>query len=209
MRRARPAAAAVPAAVPAAALALALAAACTSAPAVVCPGTTVALLGLSSAVVVNGATTQAVPRVPAGDPAVAAIDPVPGVPDCPLSLQAPPRFPPTLEPIAATLAFDDSSQVAALCRTGKEVLYGTRAGTRYTVEASTTGALLSECAASCTAILRAVVVGDVGVDGSGAATGFTGGLFEVLSPEGAGSCGTCFADPPGACAARYALEATR
>jgi hypothetical protein len=182
------------------ALGLALLAACSSGSEEVCPGAAVAALSFGS-----GA------RVAAGDAALAGLDLAATVPDCPFptpsGTQAPPAFPSSLPSFRATLAFDDFSQVAALCRPAKAVLYGGRAGTRYTVEGSTTGAVLDACAPSCSAILRAVVVGDVTLDGTGAATAFDGALTEIVTPVDGSGCGTCFPDPAG-CAARYLLHGT-
>ncbi len=187
MARAHPAAPAALAALGAAALE-----ACSSAPAVECPGTALAQLSFAAA------------RAAAGDAGVAPLDPVPDLPDCGASVGA---FPAALGGFQATLAYDAGSGVAALCRQPpNEVLYGTRAGTRFSLDATTDGAVLAGCAAACNAVLSAVVVGDATLDPGGAVTAFDGALFEVFTPVAASECGSCFAAPPGACVARYVLH---
>ncbi len=186
MRRARPAALA-------AAVGAAVLSACSSPPAFECPGTALALLGFASP-----------PRLPAGDARLAGLDPVPDVPDCTGGVGA---FPDPLAAFQATLAYDPASQVAAFCRVqGNAVLYGTLGGTRFHADARTDGAVLTACAATCTAILSTTVEGDVTEAPGGAVTAFDGALVEVLTPVAPADCGTCFATPPGACAARYLLH---
>lgn len=184
-----------------AALALALsglsALACSSHETPSCPGNTVATFTFEGSL------------VHAGDPLVAALDPVPTLPDCtpdPSDASAPIKYPQVLPPFDAKLAADPATNAAALCRSTGVVYSGEHTGTsRYAVEADADPAV--PCASSvCSATLRVIVVGDVQVDAGGAPQSFNGILVEVLS-EDLGSCAGCLPPVPGAlaCAARYAL----
>ncbi len=191
-----------------AALALAasglLALACVTREDAVCPGDTVAVFHLKG------------PLVAAGDPLVAGLDPVPGLPDCtpdPLDPVAAIRYPHLLPPFDAKLAVDPATAAAALCRSNGVVYTGERTGaSHYEVEVDASPA--APCPNSaCAAALRVIVAGDVAVDAGGAPAGFQGILAEVLTQQ-AGACDGCLppvpnASPPAlACAARYALTGT-
>ncbi len=178
--------------------------ACTTADSPSCPGDLVAVFHLKG------------PIVYAGDPAIAALDPVPAFPDCtpdPFDTAAAIRYPHLLPPFDAKLAADASTPAAALCRSNGIVYSGERTGTsRYSVEADADPA--APCVNSlCAAALRVVVAGDVFVDPGGAPQAFRGILVEVLTEE-RGACDACLpsvpdANPPvRACAARYALTGT-
>ena len=188
-----------------AALALALfglsALACSSHETPSCPGNTVATFTFEGSL------------VHAGDPLVAALDPVPTLPDCtpdPSDATAPIKYPQVLPPFDAKLAADPATNAAALCRSTGVVYSGEHTGTsRYAVEADADPAV--PCTNSvCSATLRVIVIGDVAVDAGGTAQSFTGILVEALS-EDRGSCAGCLPPVPGAnppalaCAARYAL----
>ena len=188
-----------------AALALALfglsALACSSHETPSCPGNTVATFTFEGSL------------VHAGDPLVAALDPVPTLPDCtpdPSDATAPIKYPQVLPPFDAKLAADPATNAAALCRSTGVVYSGEHTGTsRYAVEADADPAV--PCTNSvCSATLRVIVIGDVAVNAGGAAQSFQGILVEALS-EDRGSCAGCLPPVPGAnppalaCAARYAL----
>lgn len=176
------------------ALALALAASaasCGEADETICPGEVVASFAFSGE------------KVPAGDPGLGGLDPVPAVPDCPDAVgyvddpeNADLRF-------QATLAGDPTTQAAALCRPNGVVLYGQRSGSRYAVETATEGAVLDGCSATCSAALRLHVVGDVLGAGTSEVS-FAGILVEVLTFV-AGDCGTCLTEAAPSCAGRYTL----
>lgn len=172
------------------ALALALVAACADESDVDCPGEPVATFHFTGT------------KVDAGDPSIAALDPVPATPECGETFgydEAP------LEPFYATLTADLASSAAALCRTRGPVLIGPRTGDRYLLETSTDGAVLGEeCAPTCSAELRLLVAGDV-VRVDGEAASFSGVLVEVMSKAAGSECGACTLP----CAARYALQGTR
>ena len=169
-----------------------------------CPGATVAVFLLKG------------PLVSQGDPDVAAVDPVPSLPDCtpdPFDSAAPLRYPHLLPPFEAKLATDAATSAASLCRSNGTIYFGERTGaTHYTMEADASPA--APCASSaCAVTLRVIVVGDVSVDAGGAPRGFDGILVEALAAE-AGACDTCLPPVPGttppqlACAARYKLTGT-
>lgn len=165
-----------------------------------CPGVPVATFQLQGSL------------VRAGDPSVAARDPVPSLPDCtpdPGNLAAPIRYP-SLLAFDATLSADPAGTDAALCRSNGIVYPGTRTGaSSYSVSAQADSAVL--CDAACAATLRVVVAGDVALDAAGRPTGFQGILVEVLTAS-RGACDGCLPPAPGpdplACAARYALAGT-
>lgn len=140
-------------------------------------------------------------RVVAGDPVLVGLDPIPAVPDC---VPAPPDFPvpEELPPFRATLEADADTEAAALCRPGREILFGQRSGTRYVVEARTGGAVLPP---TCSAALRLVVAGDLLPATETTPASFQGVLVEVLSWVD-GDCGPFLPEPLRACAARYALQ---
>jgi hypothetical protein len=139
--------------------------------------------------------------VGAGDAAIAGLEPpsTSGTPDCPAAW-----FPAQLAGFEGTLAADPASPAAALCRTPGTVLYGPRTGDRFALETTTDGAVLGEqCAPTCSARLRLLVVGDV-LRAGGEAVSFAGVLVEVMSAAAGGDCGACTLP----CAARYALVGT-
>jgi hypothetical protein len=96
-----------------------------------------------------------------------------------------------------TLATDGTGASGALCRAGAPILFGTRAGPRWTVEEATDGAVLGACGPTCAARSRVVIAGDLAPDPTPV---FTGALVEQLTPA-AGNCGGCVLP----CAARYQL----
>jgi hypothetical protein len=190
------------------ALAAGLAAAGCSAPEPTpCPGDAVASFRFKGPLVLA--------RDLAGDPDLAGLDPVPGLPDCtpdPLDLEAPILYPHLLAPFEATLAADPDTDVAALCKANGWVLTGTRLPPlSFSVEATAEGGVL--CDSACAAALRLVVTGDLVPDPGGGPATFRGVLVEVLTRL-AGSCDACLPAVPGtdpaerACAARYALSGT-
>ncbi len=136
------------------------------------------------------------------DPALAGIDPVPDVPDCPALV----GYPATVPGFTATLSTDAS--VAALCRATGIVLYGQHTGNHYSVAGSTDGAVLDACGAGCAATLGMFVVGDVALLSDGSPASFQGLLVEELMQDAGSDCGTCLPAPWQACAARYPLYAT-
>lgn len=160
----------------------------------ICPGEAVASFTFSGE------------KVPAGDPGLGGLDPVPALPDCPDAVGY--VDDPGSEDLRfqATLAGDPATQAAALCRPNGVVLYGQRSGPRCAVETGTEGAVLNECSATCSAALRLYVVGDVLIGGGGEVS-FDGILVEVLTFV-AGDCGTCLTGAAPSCAARYTLTGT-
>jgi hypothetical protein len=192
---------------PAAALALAAAAAlaaCDGEKTETCPGEPVAALAFAGA------------RVPAGDPALAGLDPAPAVADCAPAavgdpcLAAEPPACDVLPGFPATLS-DAGAQAAALCRPNGVVLLGPWTGSRVVVEAGTRGAVLGVCSATCTASLRLVIAGDVAGEPPDPVT-FHGALVEILTRTG-GDCDACLPEVPGepgvrACAVRYVVDGT-
>lgn len=169
----------------AAALALAVLAGCPSRPDPICPGAPLADLAFSGALVA------------AGTPALAGLDPVPDLPDC----AAAAGFPAALS-FAGTLTSEPSG-AGALCRPSGEVMGGSRSADRWTVFVDTTGAVLGDCAPTCAARSRTLVIGDV-TPSAAVASGFNGALVEHLLPD-TGDCGPCTLP----CAARYALSGVR
>lgn len=140
-------------------------------------------------------------RVARGDPAVAAIDPVPDAADC----AEPLAYPSELVPFDGTLSAEPANPAGALCLARGPVLLGERSGDHYVVETGSAGAVLGkECADTCSAALRLVVAGDV-VRVDGAPASFSGVLVEVMSALAEGTCGACSLP----CAARYLVAGTR
>jgi len=165
-----------------------------------CPGNTVAVFHLKGPIAYQGD--------------LAALDPVPDLPDCTPSpfVSSGPAYP-HLVAFDAKLAADPVTGAAALCRSNGIVYSGARTGgTLYTVEADA-GPAAPCLNSACAATLRVIVNGTVSVDGGGAPQGFDGILVEALTEE-AGACGGCLppvpdASPPAlACAARYQLTGT-
>jgi hypothetical protein len=111
-------------------------------------------------------------------------------------------------PIAfrGTLSSDAQTLGAAFC-SGRALaanLFGQRSGDAVLVEASTTGAVLGGCGASCATDLTVVLRGTVTRDAAGAASGFDGEYVERMERI-AGDCGAC----PLPCDARYDVTGTR
>jgi hypothetical protein len=181
--------------------------ACASSDTGQCPGATVAVFRLKGPIVYKG------------DPEIAGLDPVPGLPDCtpdPFDSDAPIRYPHLLPPFDAKLAADPVTTAAALCRSNGIVYSGERSGaSHYAVEADAGPA--APCTNStnslCAATMRVIMAGDVVLDPGGVPQGFEGILVEVLTQE-AGACDACLPPVPDAvppvlaCAARYALTGT-
>lgn len=170
-------------------LALALAsalAACGGSDAQTCPGTAVATFLFTGT------------RVSKGDAALAGLDPDSDAPDCPAELAYPEGI-----AFSGTLAADPGSGAAALCKERGVVLFGQRSGARFVVELGTAGAVLGGCAASCSALMRLTVAGDVAGSPEGGPTEFEGALVETLSAADGADCGACTPALP--CEARYAL----
>lgn len=145
------------------------------------------------------------------DPAGLALDPFPEVANCGDELDYPPTLP---RPVQGTLSADAATGAAALCRSDGSVMFGQRSGARFVVETETTGAILGACSPSCAAAMRLVIAGDVLFDEAGAPRAFEGLLVEELRKVD-GECGSCLLPVEGsvpprlACAARYAISATR
>jgi hypothetical protein len=105
-------------------------------------------------------------------------------------------------PIAfrGTLSSDPQTLGAAFC-SGRALaanLFGQRTGDAVDVEASTAGAVLGGCGATCAAELTVILRGTVLRDGTGAVSGFQGEYVERMARL-AGDCGAC----PLPCDARY------
>jgi hypothetical protein len=146
----------------------------------ICPGEEVARLSFE--------------YVPATAALAAGLDPYGNVTDCPSTLVAPePRR------FAATLSADPAGEAGAVCRSTGAIMYGTRNGTRWEVEAGTDGAVLGTCGPTCAARSDTSVRGDVAPEPD-APTSFTGALVERFSRTD-GACGSC----PLPCAVRYDL----
>ncbi len=148
--------------------------------------------------------------VTADDSRIAALDPVPTLPDCtpdPFAAELPPIQYPRHVAFDATLAVDPATSAAALCRPNGAVYSGQETGTRWAVSAEAEPAVL--CKDLCAARLTVVIAGDVTADPSGDPAAFRGILVEVLTAS-RGDC-SCLppvpgSDPPAlACAGRYAL----
>ncbi len=179
------------------------AAACSPADTPSCPGDMVAVFTFDGSL------------VPAADPSIAALDPVPALPDCtpnPANTASPILYPRDLPTFDAKLAETPATSAAALCRSNGVVYSGARTGaSSYSVSADADPAVL--CNATCAAALRVVIAGDVATGAGGEPTGFRGILVEELTASH-GGCDGCLPLVPGtdpaerACAARYALAGT-
>jgi hypothetical protein len=169
---------------------LAALAACSASPSSTCPFGPVVALELTG-------TRSAAGGLAAG------LDPAPAVSDCPLPGTLDPIGFPTTIAFSGTLAANEGDVRAALCRTGATNLVGSRADARWSVHSDSPGAMLGGCGATCSAVSRVTVVGDL-TPGATAPTGFSGALVEELDYD-AGDCGSC-ALP---CAGRYTLTGVK
>jgi hypothetical protein len=183
-------AAVVSRAAPVLAALLAALAACNASPSHTCPYSAVVALQFTGSRAAAGALAP-------------GLDPSPAFADCPLPGTLDPIGFPSTVAFAGTLAANEGDPRAALCRTGATNLGGSRADARWTVHVDAPGAMLGNCGATCAAISRVTVTGDV-TPSAAAPTGFSGALVETLEYD-AGDCGTC-ALP---CAGRYALTGVK
>jgi hypothetical protein len=158
--------------------------ACEQTPGGLCPGTSIATLGLHGTLD-EAATGCAVPppagwNVPATLPA--------GKPD---------------GTFVAELAWEESTQRLAYCPGGlhAEVLVGTRSGDHLHAQASLAGAVLGQCSSTCAPVMTIVFDGDLSSAGTPAT--FTGTLTETFDGS-AGDCGTCRLP----CTSAYTLTGT-
>lgn len=161
-----------------AALAPGLLAGCGTSVADACPGETLGVFAFTGAR--NLAPDPEAPAIPACPPET-------GFDDAPIAF-------------SGTLSSDPATLGAAFCsgRPLAATLFGAQAGDAVQVEATTRGAVLGGCGATCATELTVILRGTVLRDAGGAATGFGGSYIERMS-RAEGDCGAC----PLPCDARY------
>ena len=100
--------------------------------------------------------------------------------------------PPTFGPRDTTFSAGGANGIA-VCTGPKlgAVLYGTRAGDRVSAQASTEGAVLTGCAATCSAIATYAIAGDLVFGTDGRASGIAGTYTETFQPAPGSDCGGC------------------
>jgi hypothetical protein len=103
----------------------------------------------------------------------------------------------------AVLAWDQGAQQLAYCSGGSHAapLLGTRSGDHLRAQVTIPGAVLGQCAVTCTPFMTVTVEGDLSASTSPMT--FTGTLTETFE-DGAGDCGVCQLP----CTSTYALTGT-